>query len=196
MTSSDDWLTDENFSYSEEESVLSLDLPPQRPFHQTSGAPTALEQGAAGHATATVQGAVVRATTAVRGTAGYVAAMRYYFEFEDAAVENMAASDPHQVSHGLPHLPHSEGFGEDGSLDVEKLAVDVDACKADNFVDDEAEKVLEGEKRGGGGQRERRTWGFSCTQPATGRPVWRTCWTRRQTRRRRVATACIFVCSH
>jgi hypothetical protein len=76
--------------------------------------------------------------------------MRYDFEFEEAAVKNMAASDPHQDSHGLPRLPHSGGFGEDGSLDVEELAVDVDACKADSFVIYEADKVFKGEKRGGG----------------------------------------------
>ena len=173
MTSSDDGSADENFSYSEEESVSSLDLSPQPPIQQPSGAPTAV-QGAVGHATAAVQAAVGRAatavqgtagyvtaamqdavgyaTTAVQGTAGYVATMHYYFEFEDAAVENIAASDHHQVSHGLPRLPHLVGFGEDVSSDVEEPAVDVDACKADHFVGDEAEKVLEGEKRGGGGE--------------------------------------------
>ena len=134
MTSSDDGSADENFSYSEEESVSSHDPSPQPPIHQPSGAPTALVQGAVGHATAAVQGAVGHATTAVQGIAGYVAAMHYYFEFEDAAVENMAASDHHQVSHGLPCLPHSGGFGEDVSSDVEEPAVDVDACKADHFV--------------------------------------------------------------
>jgi len=155
---------DEYFDDIEGESVLSLDLSPQPPIQQPSGAPTAVQgavghvtaavqavvgrattaaQGTARYVTAAVQGAVGRATTAVQGTAGYVAAMHYYFKFEDAAVENMAASDHHQVSHSLPHLPHSRGFEEDGNLDVEKPAVDVDACKADNFVGDEAEKVLE-----------------------------------------------------
>jgi hypothetical protein len=82
--------------------------------------------------------------------------MRYYFEFEEAAVKNMAASDPHQDCHGLPRLHHSGGFGEDSSLEMEKPAVDVDACKEDHFVFYEADKVFEGEK---GGEGERGRWG-------------------------------------
>jgi hypothetical protein len=151
---------DEYFYYIEGESVSSLDLP--GPFHQTSGAPTTMQaavghataavQVAVGHATAAVQGAVGRATTAVQGTAGYVTAMHYYFEFEEAAVDKCVAAS---VSHSLPCLTHPclthlGGFGEDVSSDVEEPAVDVDACKADRFAANEADKVFEGENRVGG----------------------------------------------
>ena len=92
------------------------------------------------------QAAVSRATAAALRATGYAAAMQ-----DDAAGENMAASDPHQVSRGLRCLTNVGGFGrEDGSSDVEEPAVDVGTCKTDRFVADEAEKILEGEKRGRG----------------------------------------------
>jgi hypothetical protein len=69
----------------------------------------------------------------------------------------MAASDPHEVSLGLSSLTQPcptklGGFGEDGSSDVEEPAVDVGTCKTDRFVADDAEKILEGEKRTEGGE--------------------------------------------
>ena len=94
--------------------------------------------------TTALQAAVGRATAAVLRATGYAAAMQ-----DDAAGENMAGSDPHEVSRGLRCLTNVGGFGEDGSSDVEEPAVDVGACKAGRFVASESNKDFKGEKRGG-----------------------------------------------
>ena len=95
--------------------------------------------------TTALQAAVGRATAAALRATGYAAAMQ-----DDAAGENMAGSDPHEVSRGLRCLTNVGGFGgEDGSSDVEEPAVDVGACKAGRFVASEADKDFKGEKRGG-----------------------------------------------
>ena len=98
--------------------------------------------------------AMGRATPAVLIATGHAAAI--YCKFEDAAVENIAASDPHRASLGLsslapPCLTNLGGFGEDCSSDVEEPTADVGVCKADHFVADEAEEAVKGEKR--------RVWG-------------------------------------
>ena len=95
--------------------------------------------------TTALQAAVDRATAAASRATGYAAAMQ-----DDAAGENMAGSDPHEVSRGIRCLTNVGGFGgEDGSSDVEEPAVEVDACKADRFVAYKANKDFKGEKRGG-----------------------------------------------
>ena len=128
-SSEDGW--DYNFYDIEGENVSSLGAPEVE---------SALQQATA------VQAAVGRATAAAQRATGHAAAMHY--ELGDATVENMAASDPHQVSRGLSSPTNLGGFGEGGSLDVEELAVNVGVCKADRFVAYEAEEAVQGEKRG------------------------------------------------